>query len=191
MPIPIVVQHPAWFAEIADDLVLTTVEDRMRFTTDLAARNVAEDTGGPFGAAVFERDSGRLVAAGVNVVVPSNAAVMHAEVVAIAAAGQNLGSFDCGADGLPATELIASTEPCAMCFGATIWSGVTRLVCGARAEDAIAIGFDEGPKLEDWPEQLEARGIEVLRDVERDHAAAVLMTYLDGGGHVYNARGGV
>lgn len=190
MPTPIVVDHPDWFSDLGDSVSFSTVEERMRFTIELAARNVAEDTGGPFGAAVFERDSGRLVAAGVNVVVPSNAAVMHAEVVAIAAAGQKLGSFDCGAEGLPATELVASTEPCAMCFGATIWSGVTRLVCGARAEDAMAIGFDEGPKLDDWAEQLESRGIEVLRDVERDYGARVLMSYLDGGGHVYNARGG-
>ena len=190
MPAPIVVDHPAWFSDLGDSVSFSTVEERMRFTIELAARNVAENTGGPFGAAIFERDSGRLVAAGVNVVVPSNAAVMHAEVVAIAAAGQKLGSFDCGAEGLPATELVASTEPCAMCFGATIWSGVTRLVCGARAEDAMAIGFDEGPKLDDWAEQLESRGIEVLRDVERDYGARVLMSYLDGGGPVYNARGG-
>lgn len=190
MAAPIVVEHPAWFDDIAHDLVCDTVEERVRFTVDLSARNVAEDTGGPFGAAVFERDSGRLIAAGVNVVIPSNAAVMHAEVVAIAAAGQRLGSFDCGAEGLPATEMVTSTEPCAMCFGATIWSGVTRLVCGARASDAEAIGFDEGPKLEHWVDELEARGIEVILDVEREAAIEVLDRYLAAGGHVYNARGG-
>ena len=75
-------------------------------------------------------------------------------------------------------------------LGATLWSGVTRLVCGARAEDAEAIGFDEGPKLPDWAAQLEARGIEVIRDVERGYAAAVLQEYAAGGGPVYNGRGG-
>ena len=45
----------------------------------------------------------------------------------------------------PARELVASTEPCAQCFGATPWSGVRRLVCGARgSEDARAIGFERG-----------------------------------------------
>lgn len=189
VPGPIVVEHPWWFSEIGD-VTLGTVEERMRFTIDLSARNVAEDTGGPFAAAVFEQQTGRLVAAGVNVVLPSNAAVMHAEVVAVAAAGQSLGRFDLGElDHLP-TELVASTEPCAMCFGATIWSGVTRLVCGARAEDAEAIGFDEGPKIDDWAGELERRGIEVIRDVERRYAADVLQNYLGGGGHVYNARSG-
>lgn len=190
MPRPIVVEHPAWFDDIGDDVVLPSLEERVRFTVDLSARNVAEDTGGPFGAAVFERDTGRLVAAGVNVVIPSHAAIAHAEVVSIAAAGQRLGRFDCGAEGQPATELVASTEPCAMCFGATIWSGVTRLVCGARASDAMAIGFDEGPKLDNWVEELESRGIQVVRDIEREYAVDVLRRYLDTGGQVYNARGG-
>jgi tRNA(Arg) A34 adenosine deaminase TadA len=189
VPGPIVVEHPRWFSEIGD-VTLGTVEERMRFTIDLSVRNVAEDTGGPFAAAVFEQRTGRLVAAGVNLVLPSNAAVMHAEVVAVAAAGQRLGRFDLGeVDDVP-TELVASTEPCAMCFGATIWSGVTRLVCGARAEDAEAIGFDEGPKIADWVGELESRGIEVIRDVERRYAADVLQNYLAGGGRVYNARSG-
>ena len=190
MTSPIVIEYPAWFADLGDDIAFDALEDRVCFTVDLSSRNVAEGTGGPFGATVFERATGRLVTAAVNLVVPSNAAVMHAEVVAVAAAGQRVGSFDLGADGLPATELIASTEPCAMCFGATLWSGVTRLVCGARAEDAEAIGFDEGPKLPDWAAQLEARGIEVIRDVERGYAAAVLQEYAAGGGPVYNGRGG-
>jgi hypothetical protein len=34
-------------------------------------------------------------------------------------------------------------------FGAVPWSGVRRLACGARDEDASDIGFDEGPKMAD------------------------------------------
>ena len=45
---------------------------------------------------------------------------------------------------LLADEMVASTQPCAMCLGATPWSGIRRLVCGARDEDAEEIGFDEG-----------------------------------------------
>jgi len=73
-----------------------------------------------------------------------------------------------------------------MCFGAVPWSGVTRLVCGARDEDARSIGFDEGPKLANWVEALEQRGITVVRDVLREQAANVLREYADTGGTIYN-----
>jgi len=72
-----------------------------------------------------------------------------------------------------------------MCFGAVPWSGVSSLVCGARDEDARSIGFDEGPKLTNWVEELESRGIRVVRDVLRDEAAAVLREYGQGGGMIY------
>ena len=77
-----------------------------------------------------------------------------------------------------------------MCFGATPWSGVRRLVCGAREEDARRIGFDKGPKMPDWVASLEQRGISVARDVCRDEAAAVLRYYAEKGGTIYNARQG-
>ena len=77
-----------------------------------------------------------------------------------------------------------------MCFGAIPWSGVRRLVCGARDEDAREIGFDEGPKLADWTSALNDRGITVLRDILRDDAVAVLQDYISAGGVIYNAGHG-
>jgi tRNA(Arg) A34 adenosine deaminase TadA len=74
-----------------------------------------------------------------------------------------------------------------MCFGAIPWSGVPRLVCGARDEDARRIGFDEGPKLSGWQEALENRGIHVVRDVLRKEAVEVLDLYVRLGGPIYNA----
>lgn len=162
--------------------------EQVRFAVELARGNVVHGTGGPFGAAVFEVDSGRLVAAGVNLVVPTNTAIAHAEIVAIALAGRSVGSFDLGADGLPAMALSCSCEPCAMCFGAVPWSGVRSLLISARDEDARAVGFDEGPKMADWKAQLELRGITVTTDVDRDRGAGVLQEYVDRGGPVYNGR---
>ena len=40
----------------------------MRFVLKLTLQNIEKTTGGPFGAAVFERESGQLVSVGVNVV---------------------------------------------------------------------------------------------------------------------------
>ena len=130
---------------------------------------------------------GKLISLGVNIVEASNCSVLHAEIVAIALAQKALGRYDLSDGGKEDYELVTSTEPCAMCFGAVPWSGVSTLVCGARDEDARSIGFDEGPKLADWVEALESRGITVVRDVLREEAAAVLREYAEGGGTIYNA----
>ncbi|HSO21079.1 MAG TPA: nucleoside deaminase, partial [Desulfosarcina sp.] len=155
---------------------------------ELARRNVDAETGGPFGAAIFESRSGRLVAPGVNRVIPGNCSAAHAEIIAIMLAQKICNTYDLGGDGMPAMELVSSTEPCAMCLGAVVWSGVRRLVCAARDEDARAIGFDEGPKPENWADELAQRGIAVVLDRGREEAVAVLERYLSRGGPIYNAR---
>lgn len=185
------VQLPEWLASAlpGEKHVYASDEERMALVVDLAARNVAESTGGPFGAAIFDRDSGRLIAPGVNIVVPAQWSGGHAEIVAFSIAQQKLRTHDLGAPGMPRCELFASTEPCAMCLGATPWSGVSRVVCAARDEDARAVGFDEGAKPEHWVDALECRGIEVRLGLLRDRAVQVLRDYVEAGGPVYNGRG--
>ncbi|HNY78410.1 MAG: nucleoside deaminase [Sedimentisphaerales bacterium] len=189
-PDEVVLRLPQWLRQFAIDrqVRFDTREARMQFVIDLARRNIEHKTGGPFGAAVFEAGSGRLLAPGVNLVEPLNCSIAHAEMVAIAMAQQAIGSYDLGAGGV-FCELVTSTEPCAMCLGAIPWSGVRRVLCGARGEDACAIGFDEGAKPGDWVGALRDRGIEVVRDLCRDEARAVLQHYLTAGGRIYNARG--
>ena len=89
-------------------------------------------------------------------------------------------------DGDPAYELITSCEPCAMCLGAALWSGVGRIVCGAGRDDAAALGFDEGPVFPSSFEYLQERGVDVTLDVLADEARAVFALYRDRGGLVYN-----
>jgi len=164
------------------------VEERMRLVIELAQLNIEHETGGPFGAGIFEQESGKLLAVGVNTVTGSNCSIAHAEISAIGIAQRITGKYDLGGQGMPAYELVTSCEPCVMCLGGVLWSGVQRLVCGARGEDAYSIGFDEGPKPADWVKSLEDRGIEVLRDVLREQAKSVLIKYRDSGGPIYNAR---
>jgi tRNA(Arg) A34 adenosine deaminase TadA len=185
------IELPRWVGGLVgrgDPAVFPTREDRMRLVIALARENVRRGSGGPFGAGVFDAD-GHLVAPGVNLVAASNCSVLHAEMVALVLAQGSLGRYDISDGGRRDYELAASTEPCAMCFGAIPWSGVTRLVCGARDEDARRIGFDEGPKLADWQHALEARGVQVTRDVLRHEAADVLSLYAEAGGVIYNAGG--
>ncbi len=189
MNLPEITIHlPGWvegFLKNAPE-VFPNVEDRMRFVLELSRGNVQRATGGPFAAAVFDND-GRLIAPGVNMVVASNCSVFHSEILALVIAQKIVGRYDLSDGGTLHYDLFATTEPCAMCFGAIPWSGVGRLVCGARDEDARAIGFDEGPKREDWAASLNERGIAVLRDVLRTDAIAVLQDYVKAGGPIYHA----
>ncbi len=166
------------------DSQFVTDEDRMRFVISLSEQNVVNKTGGPFAAAVFNRKSGALIAPGVNVVVASSCSLAHAEMMAIGIGQKRMGNFDLGID----CELFASTAPCAMCLGAIPWSGVGRLVCGARDHDARSIGFDEGAKISNWIETLTTRGINVRTDLLRNEAKSVLDFYASQGGKIYNSR---
>lgn len=178
-------QLPDWVRQrVPANLVLVSVEARMQFVLGLAREQVRRGSGGPFAAAVFGPQH-ELLAVGVNLVEPAQCSLLHAEMVAIALAQKALGRFDLGEGGAFDCELVTSVEPCAMCFGAVPWSGVTRLVCGARDADARAIGFDEGAKLPEWQLALEQRGISVTRDVLRAEAAAVLQDYARSSGPIY------
>ena len=159
-------------------------ELRMRLAVALAEENVHRQTGGPFGAIVVEERSGRLLGAGVNCVTALGLSLAHAEMLALSLAQRERGDWNLGAHG--AAQLVTSCEPCAMCFGAVPWSGVTSVLWGARTEDAEAAGFDEGDKPPNWIETLEARGIRTRRDVLRAEAAAVLARYAGGNGAIYH-----
>jgi tRNA(Arg) A34 adenosine deaminase TadA len=185
------IELPDWLATACRTCgPLATEAERMAFVVDLSRRNVETRSGGPFAAAVFEIDSGRLVAAATNLVVATCCSSAHAEILALSFAQQARGDHDLGAVGLPAVELVGSCEPCAMCLGAIGWSGVRRVVCAATGADAELIGFDEGPKPADWAEELRCRGIDVIQGVLRAEAVAVLLTYRQLGGLIYNGRQG-
>ena len=189
----IVVDMPAWVEEemARRPSVYPDLADRVKLAVDLSRLNVEHDTGGPFGAAVFEEATGRLVSVGVNRVVPCSVSSAHAEFMASALAQQKLGTFDLGGAGLPAHQLVVNWRPCTMCFGAVIWSGVRSL---ALAGSGIAVeeitGFDEGPMMDNWVEELNRRGIQVLDDQNREAALEVFRFFRDSAKIVYNARRG-
>ncbi len=181
------IEYPDWIDEVVDwDRTFGSDEDRMRVAIELSRANVERGTGGPFGATIFEMESGRIVSAGVNCVVRTNNCTLHGEMMAFMMAQQRLRTFTLNAPNLPSHELYTSCEPCAMCLGATLWSGVRRVVYGAAREDASTLNFDEGPVFPESYRYLEDRGIEIVRNVLRDEARAVLELYRTRGGTVYN-----
>ena len=157
----------------------------MRLAIALARRNVESRAGGPFGAAIFERSSGRLVAGGVNLVLPMKNSMLHAEVVAIILAEHRLQSFTLGIESGTEHELVTSCEPCAMCLGAIHWSGVSSVVTGATKQDAEETRFEEGPVFPESYQYLEQRGVTFTREVLREEARAVLRLYATMSGEIY------
>jgi tRNA(Arg) A34 adenosine deaminase TadA len=158
----------------------------MRLAIEVSRANVERSDGGPFGAAIFESDSGKLVSVGMNSVVRYNNCTLHGEMVAFMMAQRRVGSFTLSRSGLPTHELHTSCEPCAMCLGATLWSGVKRVVYGAAREDASRLNFEEGPVFPESYKYLEDRGISIVRNVLRDEARAVLDAYRAKSGKIYN-----
>ena len=182
---------PDWINSFLNEYpkIIPEPEKQMRFVLALTERNIREETGGPFGSAVFERDSGKLVSVGVNVVVRQNCSAAHAEMMALMLAQKELGHFDLGADGFPGHRLVTSGKMCAMCLGNVCWSGVSEVLSSAEPEDVEKIaGFDEGPTPPDYNAQLERRGIKIVPELLRSEGRAVLQLYVDLGGKVYNAR---
>ena len=110
-------------------------DELMREAIRLASANV-ENGGGPFGAVIAR--GGEIIATGVNRVTANCDPTAHAEVSAIRAAAQKLGTFN-----LSGCEIYSSCEPCPMCLGAIYWARLDRLFYGNTKADAARIGFDD------------------------------------------------
>lgn len=127
---------------------------------DLARMGVAENAGGPFGCVIVK--DGEIVGEGNNRVTSTNDPTAHAEIVAIRAACDRLGTFQ-----LSECTIYTSCEPCPMCLGAIYWSRPLRIFFAATQVDAAGAGFDDshiyGEVAKPYPDrQLEM--VNLLRD---------------------------
>ncbi|MGV8961238.1 MAG: nucleoside deaminase [Stenotrophomonas sp.] len=176
---------PAWIHEHVDTRrVYAGDEDKVALAIELSRLNVEADTGGPFGAAVFGPDD-RIISAAVNRVMPHTTSLAHAENMAYMLAQQRLQTPRLN-EALSPVTLATSSQPCCQCYGATVWAGIDRLLIGASAEDVMELTeFDEGPLPADWVGELNKRGIEVVRNLNREAARAVLHRYGQNNGARY------
>ena len=114
----------------------TQHEILLRQAIDLATDNVRLGLGGPFGALVV-RD-GAVIATGTNLVTASHDPTAHAEIVAMRAACQKVGTFR-----LDGCDLYTSCEPCPMCLGAIFWARLNAFYFAGDQEDAARGQFDD------------------------------------------------
>ncbi len=178
---------PAFIASYPSHL--STLQDRLYFVLALTRKNIEAKTGGPFGAAVFETKSGKLISVGVNRVISEQISSAHAEVMALSFAQKKLETYDLGSSGLPEHQLVVNAHMCAMCLGAVCWSGIKSVVYSATSRDVEKItGFDEGPLPENTHSALSSRGIAVTGPFMEKEGIDVLQLYVKEGGVIYNAR---
>ena len=124
----------------------------------------------------------------VNQVVKSGYSIAHAEILALSLAQKAINSFDLGANHRK-YELVTSGAPCAMCFGAILWSGISTVVSAATASDICELtGFDEGPMHPNWKQEASNRGISLQEEVLREEARALLSQYKNSGLPIYNTE---
>lgn len=194
-PTSVVVTLPEWTIEFYNERknkVYTTDKEMMGVAMELSKINCKRKTGGPFGTAIFEYDpltkESKLFSIGVNRVVPCSNSTLHGEMTAIQFGQQKIQDFSFSCAGAKISKeyhLYTSCAPCCQCLGGVMWSGVSKLVCGATKADAEAIGFSEGPVFDQSYVALEQAGCKVVKDVLRDECNDVLQWY-GNNGEIYN-----
>ena len=136
---------------------------------------------GPFYAAIYD-EKGNLIAKAQNSVIPGCDCTNHAEMNAIRLAQKKLNTYDLSKYNL---SLYVTAEPCIMCAGGIMWSGIKNVYFGVYSKDVEAItGFDEGYK-PNWIEQFKQRGINVYGGIEQEYGKKVLAKYVKNGNIVY------
>lgn len=125
-------------------------EDAMRRAIQLANAGVNANRGGPFGAIIVK--DGQIIAEGENRVTSSGDPTAHAEIVAIRAACEALGTHV-----LEGCEIYSSCEPCPMCLAAVEWARLDRLYFGASRQDAAKAGFDDERLYQELAKPIEER----------------------------------
>lgn len=136
---------------------------------------------GPFCAAIYD-DKGNLIAKAQNNVVPACDCTNHAEMNVIRLAQKKLNTYDLSKYNL---SIYVTAEPCIMCVGGIMWSGIKNVYFGVYSKDVEAItGFDEGYK-PNWIEQFKQGGINVYGGIEQEYGKKVLAKYVKSGNTIY------
>ncbi len=144
-------------------------------------QRISMDGAGPFLAAIYDQ-KGQLIAKAANSVLNDKCSNHHAEMNAIHLAEQKLNTFDLAPHHL---SLYVTSEPCLMCLGGIMWSGIEAVYYGVPSKRVEEItGFDEGFK-PNWMDEFKKRGISVYGEIETELGEAVLADYVRMGKKVY------
>lgn len=136
---------------------------------------------GPFRAAIYD-ENGNFIAEAQNSVILDNDCTKHAEMNVIKLAQDKFGTYDLSKYNL---SIYITAEPCIMCAGAIMWSGIKNVYFGVFSQDVERItGFDEGYK-PNWIDEFKKRGINICGGIEQELGKKCLKQYLDEGNKIY------
>lgn len=142
---------------------------------------LTENGYGPFVAAIYD-ENGELVVKTVNTVLNDKCSNSHAEMNAIKEAEKKLNTHDLASYNL---SLYVTSEPCIMCLGGIMWSGIKNVYYGVPSNKVEEItGFDEGFKPH-WFKEFKKRGIIVYGNIEPEAGEEVLRDYVNSGKTIY------
>lgn len=140
---------------------------------------------GPFYAEIYDAN-GNLVVSSSNSVVEDNCCLHHAEINTIKKAHEKFKEYSLAPENL---TIYVNAEPCIMCAGAIMWSGIKTVYFGVPSSEVEKItGFDEGYK-PNWIKEFKKRGITVYGNIEQQAGEKVLEDYVNSGRKIYKPRG--
>lgn len=132
---------------------------------ELAHANLKKG-GRPFGAVLVK--NGEIVATGVNEILNTNDPTAHAELMAVRAASQKLGSPN-----LQGCAVYASGHPCPMCVAAMRMAGVNEVAYAYSNEDGEPYGLSTAAVYADLAKPLSEQSMKIR------HVPARLKSGLD------------
>ena len=125
----------------------------------------------PYGAIIVK--DGQIIGRSDVDVPVSKTGFSHAELRAIEDAMQHLGGHLC-AEGGKGCTIYSSCEPCAMCMGEILYTGIEKLVYAATLEDSKECVNEILAKAEEVASSCKNRKIEIVKELHRDKAVEIL-----------------
>lgn len=138
---------------------------------DQARKTMNQNIGGPFGAAIIDKN-GEILSVSSNSVLRDNDPTAHAEVNAIREACQKIKSYD-----LSECVLYTTAYPCPMCLSAIIWSNIKTVYFGCTAQDAEKIGFRDDFIYRFIESKCQDGSILTLRELNRQECLSLFEEY--------------
>lgn len=115
----------------------------------------------PFGACIVK--DREIISCVHNIVWANMDITAHAEIHAIREACNKLNTID-----LSGCVIYSTCEPCPMCFSACHWAKISKIVFGARIEDANVNGFNELTISNKTMKEFGNSPIDVIGDILRE-----------------------